>query len=174
MFFAAVLGSSATVSVTIGGVVSAATWTHFPSNGVGLYRGSVDLNGRTGAVNVAVTRTGTLILSATGDSITTACNSNMQNWNPYVIGTLGRTIAAVAHTPLSQLGCTSGFGKAKYGTLCEIACKYGYCPKGACTCTSIVSSSRYVVEFRLTSNTGCYLDKTYRPKPEWMPRSGRI
>ena len=56
MFFAAVLGSSATVTVTVGGVASAATWQYEPSNGVGLYRGSVDLNGRTGAVTVSLIR----------------------------------------------------------------------------------------------------------------------
>ena len=146
--------------MTIGGVASPATWQYFPSNGVGLYRGSVDLNRRTGAVTVTVTRGGVNILSGTGDSITTSCNGSMQNWNPYVIGTLGRTIPPVVHTPLSELGCTSGFGKAKYGTLCEIACKYDYCPKGACTCTSIVSSLSAAIpgelfEAWLTSREGC-------------------
>ncbi|KAG4433574.1 hypothetical protein IFR05_010943 [Cadophora sp. M221] len=36
VFFAALLSSSATVSVSIGGVASTVTWIHAPSNGVGL------------------------------------------------------------------------------------------------------------------------------------------
>lgn len=101
VFFAALLGSAATITVTIGGVASVATWTYVPSDGVGLYRGSVPFNGRTGAVTITIARSGAQILSASGDAISTSCNSNMQNWNPYVIGSTGRAIPAVSALSLT-------------------------------------------------------------------------
>jgi hypothetical protein len=123
VFFAALLGSTATITVSIGGVASAATWTYAPSNGVGLYRGSIPLNGRTGAVTITLARAGATIISATGDSITTSCTSGMQNYNPVVMGSQspGRAIAAVSPLPLNQVGCTSGFGDKKYRNLCTFA-----------------------------------------------------
>lgn len=139
VYFAAILGSPGTITVTIGEVATAATWEYEPSNGVGLYRGSVPFGSRTGQVVVSLVRGGATLLSSAGDSITSSCSQNLQNWNPYAISSAGRSIAPVAPLSLTQMGCTSGFGDEKYQNLCEIACRYDYCPRGACTCTNMVS-----------------------------------
>ncbi len=138
VFYAALLGSSASVSVSIGGQAIAGTWTITPSGGAGLYRGSVDTGGRTGAVLVTITRSGSQILSASGSDITTSCTNGIENWNANVIVGTPRSIGSVSPLSLASSVCTSGFGDPKYLDLCSFACKYGYCPP-VCTCTSLVS-----------------------------------
>jgi hypothetical protein len=125
--------------VSIGGVTSRATWTHVPSNGVGLYRGSVDFSGRAGQVTVTLSRNGASILSSTGGSINNDCTQGLQNFNPFVMTGPGRSINSISPIPLDdKVGCIAGFGAPKYQNLCEVGCKYDYCPRGACTCTNMV------------------------------------
>lgn len=52
IFFSALLGSTATVAVTIGGVKVAAAWENVPDGGIGIYHGSVPFTGKSGAVIV--------------------------------------------------------------------------------------------------------------------------
>lgn len=139
IFYAALLGSAAAVSVSIGGqAVSGADWTITPSGGVGLYRGSVATGGRTGVVTITITRSGSPLLFAFGSNpITTTCTNGIANWNPSVIvGVSPHSISAVSPLSLSASVCTSGFGEPKYLDLCAFACTYGYCPP-VCTCTSL-------------------------------------
>lgn len=139
VFYAALLGSAASVSVSIGGQTIAGAWSTTPSGGAGLYRGSVSTGGRTGNVVVTVSRSGSQILQASGDAITTGCVQGIENWNANVIAGSPRSIAAVSPLSLADSTCTSGFGDAKYLNLCSFACQYGYCPS-VCTCTSLVSA----------------------------------
>ncbi|KAM7212852.1 Glycosyl hydrolase family 71 domain containing protein [Rhypophila decipiens] len=139
VFYAALLGSSATVTVSIGGQTIAGTWTITPSNNIGLFRGSVATGGRTGAVVVTISRSGTQMLSASGNPITNSCPSGITNWNANVIAGTPRSISSVSPLSLSSSVCTSGFGDPRYLDLCYFACKYGYCPS-VCTCTSVGSA----------------------------------
>jgi hypothetical protein len=138
VFYAALLASSASVSVSIGGQSIAATWTTIPSGGVGLYRGSAPTGGLTGSVVVTITRSGAQILQASGDAITSGCTSGIENWNANVITGTPRSIGSVSPLSLASSVCTGGFGDPKYLNLCSFACGYGYCP-AVCTCTSLVS-----------------------------------
>jgi hypothetical protein len=72
VFFSALLTSSATVSVSIGGVSQAATWRNVPYGNVGVFHGSAPFNGRTGTVVVTVSKSGSTI-SMTGQAISTTC-----------------------------------------------------------------------------------------------------
>lgn len=139
VFFAAILTSPASIVVSIGGVAQTGVWDQQPSNGVGLYRGRSPFGSRTGQVIISLVRNGVTLLSSTGDSITATCTQGLQNWNPYVIGNDGRGVATSSLISLSESGCISGFGDERYQGLCEFACKYNYCPRGACTCTNMVS-----------------------------------
>lgn len=138
VFYAALLASSASVSVSIGGQSIAATWTTIPSGGIGLYRGSVPTGGLTGSVVITITRSGAQILQASGDAITSGCTSGIENWNANVITGTPRSISPVSPLSLASSVCTGGFGDPKYLNLCSFACGYGYCP-AVCTCTSLVS-----------------------------------
>ena len=142
VFYAALLSSSATVSVSVGGKTIAGTWDYVPANGVGLYRGNVSFDGLTGPVAVTISRGGQ-ILQASGDPITTSCEKDIENWNPYVIQGTARSISPATPISRGDAGCIRGFGAPKYQGLCEFTCKYGYCPKGSCTCTELVSSPHF-------------------------------
>ncbi|KAK4149896.1 glycosyl hydrolase family 71-domain-containing protein [Chaetomidium leptoderma] len=160
IFYAALLGSPASVSASIGGQSVAGTWDIAPSGGVGLYRGSVPMGGRTGAVVVSITRSGSGVVQASGNPITTACTGGMTNWNPIVISGSPRSIAPA--TPLSLAGsvCTSGFGDPKYLDLCSFACRYGYCPS-VCTCTSLGAAVEKPAALNVNGCPKAGMDSTY-------------
>jgi hypothetical protein len=67
IFYSAVLASSQSVTVTVGGVNLGAAWTHVPDGGIGIYHGSVEFGSHTGPVVVTV---GSMVMS--GESIRTA------------------------------------------------------------------------------------------------------
>lgn len=57
IFFSALLGSDATVSVTVGGTSLAASWTAKPDGGVGIYHGSASFSAaNSGNVVITVSR----------------------------------------------------------------------------------------------------------------------
>jgi hypothetical protein len=111
IYFAAPLGSAATVSVTIGGVAVVATWNVVPSGGVGIYSGSAPTGGRTGTVVITLARNGANIVQMTGQPISTTCTNGLNNYNPYVGSKWGASIAARS-PPLavSKMKCIRGFG----------------------------------------------------------------
>ncbi|KAH7323894.1 hypothetical protein BKA65DRAFT_598423 [Rhexocercosporidium sp. MPI-PUGE-AT-0058] len=137
VFFSALLTSSATVSVSIGGVSQAATWRNVPYGNVGVFHGSALFNGRTGTVVVTVSKSGSKI-SMTGQAISATCANGIQNWNPWVGGAIGGTISAVS-TPkkFSDLKCIEGTGVGGKAGLCSFSCRYNYCPAEACTCLAM-------------------------------------
>jgi hypothetical protein len=65
VFFAALLGSSASAHVTIGGTVFNPTWRYFPEGGVGVYVGWVETQA-TGAVRVEIKRGANVVVGLSG------------------------------------------------------------------------------------------------------------
>ncbi|KAE8315357.1 glycosyl hydrolase family 71-domain-containing protein [Aspergillus transmontanensis] len=139
VFFSALLGSPADVSVSIGGVLQEATWSDAPDGGIGIYHGSVPFNENTGQVIVKISRNGAVIASMEGDSITTSsCLGGIQNWNAWVgMEMASATISATPQLTISEQVCVNGTGPNKFASLCGFSCSYGYCPVGACICTAM-------------------------------------
>lgn len=137
IFFTALLASSQGVSVTVGGVAVAASWTFEPEGGSGLYHGSAAYEGSRGAVVITV---GSMTL--TGREITDSCDrvdgqNGQQNWNAWV----GSVDGASANTEvdISLWVCIEGSapGADEFNDLCAFTCEYGYCPPGACYCSKM-------------------------------------
>lgn len=84
IFYTALLGSNAQVKVSIGGITQTGIWEQQPFGGIGLYHGSVPINGATGAVIVSIVRGSTTIATVNGASITTSCTSGLNNYNAWV------------------------------------------------------------------------------------------
>ncbi|PQE12841.1 Glycoside hydrolase family 71 protein [Rutstroemia sp. NJR-2017a BBW] len=136
IFFTALLGSTATVKVTVGGVDQGATWTTIPDDNVGLYHGNVQYKG-TGPVVVTILRGSTQVAQVSGGSITTACTHSIENWNAWVGSATGPSVSIAAPAYLSKaLHCVRGTGPGDYAKLCALACTYDYCPT-VCTCTKV-------------------------------------
>lgn len=137
MFFSALLASEADVFVTINGVDTGAKWLKKPYGGLGVYHGSVDMNG-VGPVTVTISRGGTVICSSTGKiNISNQCEQGIANYNAYVMGAVGDSSIDVPEFQLCSLNCTSGSGAGDFQKLCAYTCAIGYCPKGACYCTGM-------------------------------------
>lgn len=137
VFFTAILGSRADVSVSIGGAAVAAKWTDVPNDNVGQYHGSVDFGGRSGPVVITISRSGQQILSSTGVAIGSGCDAGgMQNWNVWVGSASGSAAVSKAATSLSEEVCVNGTSVTGFEGLCSFSCNLGYCPVGACQCTA--------------------------------------
>ncbi|RDW91852.1 hypothetical protein BP5796_01246 [Coleophoma crateriformis] len=138
IFFSALLGSSTTVTVTVGGEDLGAAWSSTPAGGVGIYHGNVSFTGKTGAVEVKISRSGNIVASINGPSITDSCTGDIENWNAWVGQSTGSTIAAVSPSlAVCDQVCTAGKGTGNFEGLCSFTCALGYCPIGACTCTAM-------------------------------------
>lgn len=81
VFFSAILGSAADVTVTIGGVSLGASWSDTPEGGVGMYHGSASFGGYSGEVVISIVRDGVTIATSTGFAITTSCTNRVNNFN---------------------------------------------------------------------------------------------
>ncbi|PYH78859.1 hypothetical protein BO82DRAFT_421133 [Aspergillus uvarum CBS 121591] len=137
IFFSALLGSAADISVTVGGTDLGAMWNSTPSGGAGMYHGSVEFSVQSGSVAVAITRDGATIASFTGQDIVTGCaaSSGIENWNAWVgLGMSSTTVSATPTYSLADQVCIQGWGVGNFEGLCSFACKLGYCPVGACLC----------------------------------------
>ncbi|APA15443.1 hypothetical protein sscle_14g102130 [Sclerotinia sclerotiorum 1980 UF-70] len=138
IFFSALLTSMADISVTIGGVSLPASWDKIPSGNIGIFHGSVSYNGEIGVVVVTVSRSGTLIASVNGASITTSCTDGFMNLNAWVGSAVGEIIpAASPNLKISDQVCIAGNGTGNFNGLCEFSCALGYCPIGSCYCTAM-------------------------------------
>ncbi|OKL58597.1 hypothetical protein UA08_06382 [Talaromyces atroroseus] len=135
VYFDALLASDADISVTIGGVSVAASWAAIPDGGIGIYHGKAPFDGNTGEVIVTLTRSGSTVATMTGESITTDCTDDIENWNAWVGSADGPAISATPTLTLSESVCINGTGANNFEGLCEFACELGYCPISACTCT---------------------------------------
>ncbi|KAF1968609.1 hypothetical protein BU23DRAFT_583137 [Bimuria novae-zelandiae CBS 107.79] len=101
VFYSALMGSDATVTVYIGGKSIAGDWSAKPYGGVGVYHGSVQTNGAEGNVVVRITRGGSTVMETSGKgAISSGCSSGLANFNVYVdAGTGG---SSGAKTPKSH------------------------------------------------------------------------
>ncbi|ESZ89825.1 putative alpha-1,3-glucanase/mutanase [Sclerotinia borealis F-4128] len=137
IFYSALLGSSQSVRVTVGGVDLDATWTSKPDGDVGIYHGSVAYGGALGEIVVTV---GSMVMS--GEAITTSCDrvngqDGLTNWNAWVGSASGSTVSATPALNLTEQVCILGTGVAAYKDLCSYSCHLGYCLIGACTCLAM-------------------------------------
>lgn len=138
VFYSALLTSSADVSVSIGGAVMNAEWSSVPSGGVGLYHGNTSFSGAAGTVVVTISRGGSTIAQISGADINSNCEDGIENWNAWVGMAQGDGVSPTS-PPLTRAEqkCTSGSGAGDFAGLCRFSCSLGYCPVGACYCTSI-------------------------------------
>ncbi|KAI8189636.1 Mutanase [Colletotrichum sp. SAR 10_75] len=135
IFFSAVLGSHADVTVNVGGTSQAGTWTSVPDGGIGVYHGSVPFQGR-GSVTISLQRGGANIATIDGGSITDNCaERGLTNWNAWVGSAMAAgSISATPALSRSEQTCIKGTGATGFTKLCEFTCKYGYCPVSAYAC----------------------------------------
>jgi hypothetical protein len=142
IFFSALLGSAATVTVSIGGTTLAGAWTRTPQSGIGVYHGSVSFTGHSGAVVITLSRGGKTIASFTGPAISSSCPNGITNWNAWVGSATGGSISATPPLTLAQQGCINATGANNFAGLCSYACQFGhYCPQGACVCLAMGAPS---------------------------------
>ncbi|QMW33048.1 alpha-1,3-glucanase/mutanase [Aspergillus flavus] len=138
IFFSALLTSSATVTVTVGGVSIPATWEFVPDGGVGVYHGSAGYGAFLGDVKISISRSGATIAEFSGTAITTSCKDGYSNFNAWVGSASGPSISAVSpKLPMENQTCIQGTAPGNFQGLCEFTCNYGYCPIGACQCTKM-------------------------------------
>ncbi|RAH40443.1 glycoside hydrolase family 71 protein [Aspergillus brunneoviolaceus CBS 621.78] len=162
VFFSALLGSSADVSVTVGDVALEAAWNSTPSGGAGLYHGSAAFSVQAGTVEVAISRDGAIIASFTGPDIVTGCaaSSDIENWNAcygayldlshpdlFTRGPAGMGPQADLPKSLGVVGYPAAGMTADYTGLCAFSCNYGYCPPSACTTTQVPLTTSTVSPF---------------------------
>jgi hypothetical protein len=126
----AVLGSSASVTVTVGGHAYPVGWQSEPAGGVGVYHGSVYIT-TTGAVSADLIRNSATILTVTGEAIGGCTEGGYANLNPFVAGDFvsGKISVETPHD-ISDLVCTQGSGAEGFASMCLVVCEYGYCPIG--------------------------------------------
>lgn len=135
VFFSALLGEPADVSVTIGGVDVKASWRNAPDHVTGIYHGQASFGGNTGDVVVTISRDGKTIAQVKGEAITTSCTDGLANWNAWVGSAQDSTkVNAITPVLLENMVCVNGTGANNFAGLCEFGCRYGYCPVSACTC----------------------------------------
>ncbi|OJK04633.1 carbohydrate-binding module family 24 protein [Aspergillus aculeatus ATCC 16872] len=139
IFYSAVLGSAAQVSVTVGGIDLGASWTHTPSGNAGIYHGSVAFTGHAGGVTITITRDGNTVVSLGGNEISSGCSNTLgaENWNAWVGSAMAGNAISVKPTSLADQVCVEGWGKGNFAGLCEFTCSLGYCPMGACVCSKM-------------------------------------
>ncbi|KAE9574534.1 hypothetical protein CGMCC3_g9244 [Colletotrichum fructicola] len=140
IYFTALLTSSASIEVTVGGVQQKASWSMTPEGGVGLYHGNAWYYDQTGDVHIRVVRGGSTIAEVSGIAITTDCSktNGYANWNAWVGSAVAASSVSAKPNSRTDQVCIEGTGPLPgFATLCEFTCGYGYCPKGACHCTKL-------------------------------------
>ncbi|CDM36417.1 CAZyme family GH71 and CBM24 [Penicillium roqueforti] len=136
IFFSAVLGSFSGAVVSIGDWTQTVGWFDVPDDDVGVYYGDVAIGAHRGPVTVSLMRDNVIIATIEGKAISSTCEHGVQNWNAWVGSTsTGETVSARPTRLLSEQVCMNGTGANNFAGLCGFACRYGYCPLGACTCT---------------------------------------
>jgi hypothetical protein len=138
VFYTALLGSPADVSVSIGGNVQTGSWRNTPDGGIGLYHGSVPFSGSLGEVVVTISRDGSVIAQSSGPAISTSCTDGLENWNAWVGQATGDALSVTPPSMDHQV-CINGTGVYNFKGICEVGCSFGYCPLGACLCTAMGS-----------------------------------
>lgn len=116
-----------------------AKFTDTPSGGIGIYHGSVDFTGHSGAVTITVSRGGSQVASFTGAEIGSGCKAvnGVENFNAWVGWDMADNSISVKSGDLGDEVCVKGWGYNSFLDLCQHACQYGYCPIGACLCENM-------------------------------------
>ncbi|KAJ6006733.1 carbohydrate-binding module family 24 protein [Penicillium sp. IBT 35674x] len=163
IFYSALLGSTAEVQVTVGGVDLGATWIHTPSGDAGIYHGSVAFTGHSGGVAITITRAGSTVVSIDGEDISSGCSNTLgiENWNAWVGSQMAGTTISVKPASLADQVCIEGWGKGNFNGLCEFTCSLGYCPVGACVCSKMgpqptMPKATGVVGYPVTGESASY------------------
>ncbi|KAJ0304383.1 hypothetical protein Brms1b_011243 [Colletotrichum noveboracense] len=144
VFFSALLTEEAELHVVIGGSAYRSTWRNKPEGGAGIYHGGVPFDGREGGVEIRLIRGGKTIMSVTGPDVGRNCGSDgYHNFNPTTGGKMMAASRSVTVPSLSNQICIGGWGANDFSRLCKFTCSYGYCPKGACVCTTLGTEFEY-------------------------------
>lgn len=101
-----------------------------------MYHGKIQTD-NTGAVIGELIRDGKTFVSFSGEAIGGCTEDGYANFNPWVGGDFGGAIVSATTQDISKLNCTSGTGAREFASICSTTCNYGYCPTGACVCTSL-------------------------------------
>ncbi|KAF4432822.1 Glucan endo-1,3-alpha-glucosidase agn1 [Colletotrichum fructicola] len=144
IYFTALLTSSASIEVTVGGVQQKASWSMTPEGGVGLYHGNAWYYDQTGDVHIRVVRGGSTIAEVSGIAITTDCSktNGYANWNAWVGSAVAASSVSAKPNSRTDQVCIEGTGPLPgFATLCEFTCGYGYCPKGSLDLLEATSTS---------------------------------
>ncbi|KAK3681407.1 glycosyl hydrolase family 71-domain-containing protein [Podospora appendiculata] len=126
------------VTISIGSVNTVGgTWRNKPAGGVGIYHGSVPINGRTGPVYLLVMRGTTQIASIPGTYITNAFACQFGNCLAKYCGTVQVASTEPTVSPFLTPSCISGTSNSagNYESLCSYTCAHGFCPIALCTCS---------------------------------------
>lgn len=175
IFFSALLGSRASVTVNIGDTELSPDWKHIPEGGVGLYHGSVSFKGHSGRVSVTIWHSDKIISRVYGKHISTDCTkaNGLENWNTWVgLGQSPWPISATPKLALEDQVCINGTGWNGLKDLCKFTCSFGYCPINACYCLA-TGSQRGSSDF--PSAIGYPIagkDDRYGPLCSWACRKG--
>lgn len=139
VFYTALLTSSATVKVIIGGVEAAGKWRdRADGGGAGLWHGSSPFDGRTGEVRIIVSRDGAVIADLTGPAIKNDCRNGITGYDAWAGGRLTSRAPTPVTTPsLADEVCVRGNGANDFAIMCITTCFWGYCPETACVCTAM-------------------------------------
>lgn len=125
VFFSAILGSEADVSVTVGGVALSASWTNTPDGNstAGRYHGSAAYGGNVGEVVVTVSRSGSQVAQVTGKDISTDCSGDdaLENWNAWVGYDISAASVSATPTSMDDLVCTNGTSVTAFEGLCSFS-----------------------------------------------------
>ena len=136
IFFSVVLGSFSGAVVSIGDWSQTVGWSDVPDDDVGVYHGDVAIGAHRGPVTVSLVRDNVIIATIEGKAVSSTCAYGVQNWNAWVgSASTGESVSARPTRLLSEQVCMNGTGANNFAGLCGFACRYGYCPLGACTCT---------------------------------------
>ncbi|KAK3327086.1 mutanase [Cercophora scortea] len=126
------------ITISVGGVDTVGgAWRNKPAGGAGIYHGSVPINGRTGPVYMLVMRGTDQIASIPGTYITNVCQEVIANYDAWAGGAIHDISTSVTTPSRAAQVCVEGTGAYEFKELCTFACKYGYCPEGACVCTAM-------------------------------------
>ncbi|KAK3937497.1 glycosyl hydrolase family 71-domain-containing protein [Diplogelasinospora grovesii] len=150
IFFSALLGSHADVSVTVGGTALNAAWSWTPDDGIGIYHGSADFGSATGDVVIAISRSGRTVAALSPGSAGS-------------IGTqsCGDSISATPTLKISEQKCINGTGYQNFEGICDFAYRYGYCDHSACVCKAMGSPSATPSGVAPTGYPAAGLDASY-------------
>jgi len=130
IFFSALLGSPADVSVTIGGATVLASWTTKPDGGIGIYHGTADFStSHKGDVVITVRRGNSEVAAvkpgSKGSIGPGSCVNGLTNWNAFVdVAWAPGSISATPALKRNQQGCIKGTGTGNFKGLCEFNCHY--------------------------------------------------